>query len=60
MKTLIFDIEISPNLTWTYEKYDARIISIEQNQFILSVAYKWLDGKTHVVALPDFPLYKKD
>ena len=56
-----FDIEISPNVTKTYDPYDARIVSILRNQFIYSFAYKWSHEKTtHVVALPDFPLYKKD
>lgn len=61
MKTLIYDLEVSPILGWAYEKYDTNILSIEHDYFLLSFAYKWLGEKQiHVVALPDFPLYKKD
>lgn len=55
MRTLVFDIEISPHLTYTYDTYEADVIKIVRPQFLLSFAYKWLDEKkVYVVSLPDF------
>lgn len=62
MKILIFDIETSPNIGYTWGKYEQNVVEFTQDWHIMSVAWKWLgENKTHVVALPDFPtLYKKD
>lgn len=55
VRTLVLDIEISPHLSYTYDTYEADVVSMVRPQFILSYAYKDLgDTKVHVVALPDF------
>lgn len=60
-RVLIYDIETSPNLAYTWGKWQQDVIRFEQEWYILCFAYKWLGEKqTYVVALPDFELYKKD
>lgn len=59
--TLIYDIETTPSLGWVWGKWEQNVIDFEKDWHILCFAYKWLgEKKTHVVALPDFKLYKKD
>jgi hypothetical protein len=61
MKILLFDIETAPNLGYTWGKYEQNIVEFQRNWYLLCFAYKWLDEKqTHVVALPDFKLFKRD
>jgi predicted RNA-binding Zn-ribbon protein involved in translation (DUF1610 family) len=61
VKTLIYDLEVSPILGWNYEKYESNMVAMEHDYFLLSVAYKWLGEKqVHVLALPDYKTYKKD
>lgn len=61
-KTLLFDIENTPDLGWYFDSHkENNILATDQYSFIHSIAYKWEHEKTiHVVALPDFPRYKKD
>ena len=60
MKTLLYDIETSPNLAWVWGKFEQNVIEFEEEWYLLCFAYKWLgEKKTHVVALPDFSEYKK-
>jgi DNA polymerase elongation subunit (family B)/predicted RNA-binding Zn-ribbon protein involved in translation (DUF1610 family) len=61
-KTLLFDIENSPNLGWYYDaSKEYNILDTEQYSFIHSVSWTWEgEKKVHVLALPDFPLYKRD
>lgn len=61
-KIALLDIETAPNLGWFFDKYkENNIIETDQDWFILSFAYKWLDSKKITVcALPDFPCYKSD
>lgn len=60
-RVLLYDIETTPNLAYVWGKWQQDVIAYEQEWHILCFAYKWLgESKTHVVALPDFPLYKKD
>lgn len=62
LKTLLFDIENSPNLGWYYDaSKEYNILDTEQYSFIHSVAYQWEgEKKIHVIALPDFPLYTRN
>ena len=61
VKTLIYDLEVSPILGWVYEKYDTNLVEMEHDYFLLSFAYKWLgEKKVTVHALPDYKTYKKD
>lgn len=61
-KVLVYDIETSPSLGWTWQKWDTHILELQQDWFVLCFAYRWLgDSRTHVVAQPDFEAdYKKD
>lgn len=61
-KVLLFDIETAPNIGAYFELYkEGNIVWNEQYWYILCFSYKWLgDKETHVVALPDFKLWKKD
>lgn len=60
-RVLLYDIETSPNLAYVWGKYQQDVIAYDKQWHLLCFAYKWLGEKrTHVVALPDFPLYKKD
>lgn len=60
-KILFVDLEVSPLVSFTWGVWDQNVIKVVQEWHILCFAYKWLDGKpTKVVALPDFPIYKKD
>lgn len=57
-RTLIYDIEVAPNTSYTWGKWEQNVIRFEEESYMLCFAYKWLGEKTtHVVALPDFELY---
>ena len=59
-KILFFDIETSPNLGYTWGKWEQNVIEFKEQWSLMCYAYKWLGEKTtHVVALPDFTGYKK-
>lgn len=60
-KVLIYDIETTPNLGYIWGKYEQNVLDYVDETHMLCFAYKWLgEKKTHIVALPDFPEYKKD
>lgn len=60
-RVLTYDIETSPNLGYVWAKWRQNVIAFEEQWFILSFAYKWLgERQTHVLALPDFPLYETE
>lgn len=60
-RILLYDIETTPNLAYVWGKYQQDVIAYEEEWHILCFAYKWLGERTtHVVALPDFPLYKRE
>lgn len=62
MNTLLFDVESSPNIAYVWGKYETDALGafIKERQ-IISVAWKWLgQPKTHVLALPDLPTYKRN
>ena len=60
VKILIYDLETAPLLGYSWGKYEQDIIEFEKSWYILCFAYKWLGGKTKVLALPDFKTYKKN
>lgn len=39
---LLFDLEMSPALGWTYAAWDTNIVAWERQQQVMSLAYKWL------------------
>ena len=60
-KILLFDIETTPLIGYTWGVYEQNLIRIIQYSYILCVSYKWFGKKSvHNVALPDFDLYDKD
>lgn len=60
-KILLFDIENSPNISYTWGKYEQDVIAFKQEWHMLSFAYKWLGDKSvKTSSLPDFKKYKKD
>lgn len=60
-KTLFFDIECSPTRGWAYRAWEASVFNIEEDWHIQSFAWKWGNQESvHCLALPDFPLYKKE
>jgi hypothetical protein len=61
MKVLLFDVETSPNIGFTWGTWQQNVIEVIKPRQIICYAYKWLGDKhTEVVALPDFPGYKKN
>ncbi len=51
----LIDIETSPNLGYTWGKYEQTVIRYASEWQLLSIAYKELGkGKTHYIARPDF------
>ena len=60
-RTLIWDIETSPNLAYVWGKYQQDVIQFQSEWHMLSVAWKWKgERKIHVRGLDDFELYKTD
>lgn len=60
-KILLFDIEITPSLGYTWGKYQQDVIEFNKDWYFLCFAYKWLGSQqVRACSLPDFPLYKKD
>lgn len=58
---VVLDIETSYTLSATWGIYDTNAAMVIREPYIISFSWKYLgDKKTTVVALPDFPLYKKD
>jgi hypothetical protein len=61
LRVLLYDLETSPNLGYTWGKWEQDVIQFVEERKIISVAWKWLgNADVHVRALPDFPNYKKD
>lgn len=59
-RVLFWDIETAPILGTAWANYDTNLIWVVEDWYILCFAYKWQGGKTQVISLPDFKLYKKD
>lgn len=53
-KVLFYDIETSPNLSYTWGKWEQNVIEFKQEWQLLSVAYKWQGEKeVHCVSMAD-------
>ena len=39
---LLYDLEIAPLLGWAYEVYEANIIRVERNAYVMCFAWQWL------------------
>lgn len=60
-KILLYDLECSPNIVYTWGVWEQNVIKIIEPRQIISFAWKWLgEKKVHVLALPDFPGYAKN
>lgn len=60
-KILFLDIETSPNLGYSWGKWEQNIIEFKEDWHILSFSVKWLGEKnTEVYGLPDFIGYNKN
>lgn len=54
-KILLYDIESSPDLGYSWGKYEVNIIEFKKQWEILSFAYKWLEEDTvHCIARPHY------
>lgn len=54
VKVLLMDIEISPNLGYSWGKWEQNIIEFKEEWQILSIGYKWLgEKKTHCITIDD-------
>jgi hypothetical protein len=45
LKVLLYDIETSPNLGYTWGKYEQNVVAFKKEWTLLSFAFKWLDEK---------------
>ena len=60
-KTLFFDIETAPNLSYVWGQWQQDVIEHTREWYIICFSYKWEhEKKTHVVSLDDFDLYDKE
>lgn len=60
-KVLLFDVETSPNIGYTWGLWEQNVIKIIRPRQIMCFSWKWLgEKKSHVLAMPDFPGYRKD
>lgn len=61
MRCILFDLETSPLLGYTFGLYEQNVIHVVRDSFLLSFAYKELDIDGVVCkSLRDYPLYKRD
>lgn len=59
VNTLIYDIETSPIIGYTWSIWQTNVIEVLHDWQVLSVAWKWFgDKKTQVLGQDDFPDYK--
>jgi len=60
-RILLYDLETSPNLAYTWGVWQQDVIRVIKHRQIISFAWKWLgEAEGHVLALPDFKGYAKD
>jgi DNA polymerase elongation subunit (family B) len=57
-KVALFDIETTPNLGYTWGKWQQDVIEFKEDWYMLSFAFRWLgQKKIHTHALPDYAGY---
>jgi len=60
-RVLLYDLETSPIIGYTWGTWETDVIKIIQQRQIISFAWKWLgESKVNCLALPDFPGYIED
>lgn len=53
-RILIYDLEVSPTLGWTYGLWDTRVIKVEKQPEIMSISWRWYgDKKIHHLSMAD-------
>lgn len=57
-KILYIDFESSPNIGYTWGKWETNVLSFIQESYMLCYAYAWNDGPVRVVSLKDFINYE--
>lgn len=57
LKILLLDIETSPNLGYTWAKWEQNVIEFKEEWQILSFSAKWLHGKQITKGLCDYDQY---
>lgn len=50
-KILFLDIETTPNVSYTWGKFDQDVIAFKEEWKLLSISYKWFKGKTFFFGL---------
>lgn len=60
-RILIYDLEVSPLRVWTYGRWQANALWVDQEQYLMSFAYKWYgEKKTYYLDLRDQTTYEVD
>lgn len=60
-KTLIYDIEVSPTVGYTYGRWQTNVLEVIKEPILMSIAWKWLgEKKTHSLCIADTPTYHTD
>lgn len=59
-KILLFDIETTPHLSFTWGKYQQDVVAFIKHSHMLSFSAKWLRGAQVTKGLIDYPGYRKD
>lgn len=59
-KILLFDIETTPHLSYTWGKYDQTVVGFKEHSHLLSFSAKWLGGEHVTRGLIDYPGYRKN
>jgi len=60
-KILFLDIECSPTLAWVWQQWDASVLDVERDSFMMAVSWRWgHQERTFVKALPHFARYTVD
>ena len=55
-KILLYDLEVSPTLAWTYGLWKTNVIKVEQNPSIMSISWRWYgEDVTHHESLASIP-----
>lgn len=54
-RILVFDLEVSPNISYTWETYETNVIEFVQEWELLTIAWQWYgENKVHVLGNCDF------
>jgi hypothetical protein len=58
---LLYDIETAPALCWDWTPWQSNVVAVEQDPYMLSFAYKWLEQKrVGFVSIRQDPKFKPD